>query len=286
MGLYFDAPEAQHRDVGKETRETLQAQIDLAGDRAEAERTYGPEFSLAQAASTEASLFGDDSQEGLLGLYERAQPRLDEAVTASRSRDRMAEVSDVVNIAPEFFEATRAASPDAAAVVDRLLGDARVGLDDPGLTAFEDRSLRQGIRGAQSDRGFGEGANDAAIESMAVLRGNENRRTRRIGEAINALNAHNSLYGDPFMAITGRASGSGQVNQGLLQQGQFGAMNNSPQNFTFGDPFANDVFSSNFNAAHAARNSARNANAAMVGATIGAVGSLGGGLLGNEGLFS
>jgi len=68
MGTKIKAP--KERNYGKETRDTLQAQVDLAGDLYAAESEYRPKYSQLDVDIAKSTT------PQLLDLYETTQDRL------------------------------------------------------------------------------------------------------------------------------------------------------------------------------------------------------------------
>lgn len=115
------------RNLGQETRDTLQAQIDLAPQLYASEAQYQPLYSALQSRNWQQQMLGTPASgdqpavKGLLDfyqqdLYPRASGMLQQANTASRAAD----ISDVAALGPSATAAFRAANPEATATLAEL----------------------------------------------------------------------------------------------------------------------------------------------------------------------
>ncbi len=257
------------RDAGKEFRDTLEAQIDLAPDLFAAESN--PDYGRGAYAQLDLSvlrdtLIGTADQPGLLDLYENeTQPGLARADAAGRRIQRESDIRDVAELGPKAREAQRLANPEQAAILDKSNQIALNQLDQ----GYNSRAAQQDIRQAQSDRGFGFGVSDVASEGLFV---GADRQRYNLGQQQVASNAlqQNFASGDPFQQILGRPAS----NQGLGIQGQAGALN---QGQVFDPGAFQGVYAANQSTALGAHNAAQNAQAGILGSAIGFAG---------KGLFS
>ena len=284
------APQPVSRDPGAETAAALRAQREMElgvgqfadlGPRIESERKFQPQYTQLEIDRTRGALYGDQGNNGLLELLGRAGPELarinQQALTAQREGD----IADVRNLAGASRAAYDQLNPEGAAMLRRI-NQLRMGeLENPyNLSPSQRRESEQAVRSAQAVRGLGAGPTDAFTEALYLGDRQRNLFNERIAGASQAVGMNQAFYGDPFQQILGRPSGSSA--QGLVQQAQgFGPQQVfDPYNQYFGEAYA-----SNANAANAARIAGANQSSALFGAGIGALGNLGGGLLGNPGLF-
>ena len=285
MGKDVDSPPP--RDVGKEYRETLQAQIDLAPDLFAAESN--PEYGRTAEAQLNLDVLRDtlkgvDGKPGLLQLYkEETIPALAEADAASRRIQQEADIASIEELGGRATAAAKAANPQQQALIDELNNQALAELQagnqlDPELQ----RQTEQNIRTAQADRGMGFGVGDVASEALYAGQVGEQLKRQRQQFATNVVGVNSATTADPFMAILGRSGVSPNAAIGVSGQGQ----SMSPgQVFNPESAYAGSLYANNFNAANNASIAQANANAGVVGGTIGALGSVGGGLMGNPNIF-
>jgi len=270
MGTTVKAPPP--RDYGKETRDTLQAQIDLAPQLYGAEEKFRGKF---------AQLDMDIAQQitpQLLDLYETSQTRLGAMDREQLDLQRGSDIAAIEKYGGRAREALDAANPEQAALLQELnqqaLSDLRLGGQ---LNAGEQRQLSQAARGAQAARGFGYGINDAAIESWAQLQGSEQKRRQRQGFAQSMVGMNKATAADPFMAILGRPSSMNPMMAGGVV-GQAGGFNPGAM-FSPESQYAGDIYNQNWQGELAARTASASNRASMIGAGLGAVGSVFGGAL-------
>ena len=270
MGTTVKAPPP--RDYGKETRDTLQAQIDLAPQLYGAEEKFRGKF---------AQLDMDIAQQitpQLLDLYETSQTRLGAMDREQLDLQRGSDIAAIEKYGGRAREALDAANPEQAALLQELnqqaLSDLRLGGQ---LNAGQQRQLSQAARGAQAARGFGYGINDAAIESWAQLQGSEQKRRQRQGFAQSMVGMNKATAADPFMAILGRPSSMNPMMAGGVV-GQAGGFNPGAM-FSPESQYAGDIYNQNWQGELAARTASASNRASMIGAGLGAVGSVFGGAL-------
>jgi len=272
------------RNLAQEGRDTLQAQIDLADPLYQAESKYGPLYADLEVETLRRTLKGNDKNRGLLDLLEEITPQISR-VTAEQTRaQRGADIRDVLELGPESRRAIEAADPQQAALIAELTRQAQDELSaGAGLDPSLRREVQQGIREGQAARGFGFGPNDLFEEAFSLGTAGQALRDRRRGFAGSVMGLRSQLYGDPFMQILGRPSFNTAQSNLLTQQGQGMAASAGPGLFNPFDPYAGDLYNTNYNAAAAAKIAGANATAGLIGAGIGAVGKLGGGYLAGRG---
>lgn len=267
-----DAPEP--RNYAQETRDTLQAQIDLAPEKYAAEAQFGPKYTALNLRNLATGLRGDGAQPGLLELYTNdVYPALAQVENQSRTDRITGELDAITRFAPAVTKTLRDASGNSG-LIERLNEQAMQGLDaGAGLDPALADEVSQGVRSAQAARGFGFGAPDAVMEAFARgERGNALRNERRqFAQQVVAQNQ--ATGGDPVMAILGRPSQTMSAGQGVVAQGAGVA---AGQQFNPESAYSQDVFGTNYNAAAAANIAGANNANALLGAGIGSVGRLGG----------
>ena len=252
------------RNAGKEFRDTLEAQIDLAPElfAAEANPNYGRgAYAQLDLQVLRDTLLGTGGTEGLLDLYENeTQPGLARADAAARRVQRESDIRDVAELGGEALAAQQAANPQQAALVDAAQQSALNQLDQD----YNARQAQGDIRAAQAARGFGFGVGDVAAEGLFVGR---DRQRFNLGQQqiANAALQNTAYQADPFQAILGRPAS----NAGLGLQQQARGLN-SGQVF---DPSAfQGVYAANQSTALGASQAAANANAGVLGSAIGFAG--------------
>lgn len=278
MGKSIDAPE--NRDYGKEMRETLQAQIDLAPDLFAAESN--PEYGRGANAMLDLSvmrdvLMGKDGQMGLLQLYEeQTMPSLARADAGTRRISQEADIESLEQLGPRASEAFKASNPQQKALVDELN---RQAMSELGSGADLSPSLRresqQAIRSAQADRGFGFGVGDVSSEALFTGLQAENLQRRRQQFAQNVVGVNAATQSDPFMAILGRPGIAPNAGISIGSQGQ---SMNPGQVFNPESAYAGSLYANNYNGQNAANIATGEANAAVTAGALSAVGSAAGGI--------
>lgn len=211
------------RDLGQETRDTLQAQVDLAPEIYGAEAEFKPKYTDLDNQILERSLLGTDSQRGILDIYEkdidpfvRRQQELDAAMSNRLLADQRArDIQDVETLGMRANEAFRKANP----LIDELTTQAQEDIRLRGaLSPQEQREVEQQTRAAYADRGLVRG-NRAIGEEL--LNRDSYKRQKMFQDRDFAMRVA-ATQADPFMAILGRSgrqidSGAGA---GLAAQAQ------------------------------------------------------------------
>jgi len=285
MGKSVDSPPP--RDLGKEYRDTLEAQIDLAPELFAAESN--PDYGRGAEAQLDLSVLRDtimgvNGQPGLIQLYEEETiPGLARADAASRRIQQESDIQSIEELGPRATEAAKAANPQQQALIDELNAQAMSELQagnqlDPGLA----RQTQQAIRTAQADRGMGFGIGDVSAEALFSGQAGENLKRQRQQFATNVVGINSATTADPFMAILGRAGVNPNAAIGVSSQGQ---SMNPGQVFNPESAYAGSLYANNFNAKNNAATAQANANAGVIGGTLGALGNLGGSALGNPNIF-
>ena len=280
-----DAPATVTRDPGKETADTLRSQLEMErgtgqfkdlGPRINIERQYRPQYTQLENDTARTALYGDKGNNGMLALMGESGPELARINQAALSTQRAGDLADVSALAGSARTAYDELNPEGAAMLKRINALRMEELDNPyAMSASQRRASEQNVRGAQGVRGMGMGPTDAFQEAMYLgdrQRGLYNERLQGAGQTIGM---NQSFYGDPFQQILGRPSGSSA--QGLYQQ----AAGVGPQQVF--DPYSSyygNAYNYNANAQNASSIAGANQSAGIMGAGLGALGSIGGQMMG------
>lgn len=231
----FAPDQPADRNYGQETRDTLQAQIDLAPQLYQAESTYQPQYANLTLQNLNTLLNGGGGQQGLLSMMNQQQ-----------STQRAADIADVAALGPAAHDAILGANPETAALLQRLNAQAVSGLDaGSNLTSDEMRQMQQASRAAFAARGT-SGTNGAlADEILKQYNLGQTLLRQRQQFAGNVVGLNQGVVGDPFLQILGRPSTGVTQAQGMLPGTQFapespysGGIYNSNQQYAamFADP--------------------------------------------------
>ena len=258
-----------------ETRETLQAQIDLMPQLFGAESKWQPRFAQMQM---------DIQQQmapQIMGMMEQFQPRLAAMDRQTLQAQREADIGAMEKLGPRALDAMRGLDPAKTKLMDSLTQQAQEGVDAGGaLSGMEQRRYTQNVRGAQAARGMGMGPSDAAYEAAELQLGGERRQQQRTSEGYRALGMRQGMMGDPFMQILGKPSG---VNPMMAMQAAGQGRGYSPGAlFNPESNYAANIYSGNQQAINTQRMAQMQGQNALMGAGIGALGSIGGGWLGGR----
>jgi hypothetical protein len=289
------------RNVGQETRDTLQAQVDLADEVYASESQFRPQYAKLDNQIMRDNLLGAGNDPGLLNLFEtQIAPRASALDATTATKQRTADISDVEALGPRAAAAFKAANPDQAALLARLneqalgtgasdienelnrqaMSDLRLGGD---ISPDENRNVQQYTRGIFQQRGltnsnpaiFAEALNRSEFsrgrlnERRAFAQGVDQYSNERKGMDrsflgnVTQLNSSSTL--DPFMTILGRPMTANQTGQAQFQNAGF-SLNSGPRLFNPMNPYAQDVYDSNYNAAAGANIAGANNAAASYGA--------------------
>jgi hypothetical protein len=267
MGTTVKAPEP--RNYGQETRETLGAQVELAPALYQSEAQFRPKYAQLELDTMRQTM------PGLMDLYAREiVPKLSQAEAGAMSYQRGSDLRDVEQYGKRATDAFRAANPQQAALMDEMnrqaLSELQAGARlDPSLA----REVSQGVRGAQSARGFGLGMNDANQEAMFRGLKAEQLRRNRQGFAGSVVGLNQTTGADPFMAILGRPSQAFNQAQGYGGQGMGMAGSSGPRLFNPESQYAGDIYNQGWQGQLAARTATASNKAALWGAGMSAVGN-------------
>lgn len=253
------------RNYAQETRDTLQAQIDLAPELLASEQKYRPLYTKLNLDIARQSL------PDVLAMYEQSQPALSRIAAAEQAARVGSEVGLVGQYAGDVTDMLRdaAGSKDLLAELTRQAeGDLALGGTlDPEARA----ELAQSVRSGQAARGFGTGMPDINEEALFTARESEARKAQRRGFASGVVNLLQTGT-DPFMAILGRPSTS--QNQSTLGQA---AGFDAGQVFNPESDYAGSIYAGN-QAYDWAYQQTQPSTMARIGQVANTVGSVAGGL--------
>jgi hypothetical protein len=174
------------------------------------------------------------------------------------------------------MSAMRSVDPAKTQLMDTLTQQAEEGLAAGGrLTDMQRRNYTQDVRSSQAARGVGMGPSDAAYEAAELQLAGERRQQQRTGDAYRAIGMRQGLFGDQFAQVLGKTSG---VNPMMAMQAAGQGRGYSPgQIFNPESPMAQNIVAANTQALNMQRaNNAQSSNM-LLGAGLGALGSIGGG---------
>src|SRR6185436_3372219 len=272
MSLY--APDVGSRDLGQETRDTLQSQIDLAPQRYAAEAQFRPLYDQLGLQSLQDVLYGAGDNRGFLDMYSKdIAPQMSALERQSQAGQREADIGAVEKYGPRATAAMRAVNPQQTALLDAITqqstGDVQAGYNLPvGLQ----NTVNQASRAGQAARGLGYGPSDAYSEAIAQSEAANQWRGQNLDRGMRVAATNAATQTDPFLAILGRPASSPAAAQGLLGslQGQSGLSNRGSQ-FDPMNPYAQDLYNTNFNANAASKIGGANAIAGMASSALGSL---------------
>jgi hypothetical protein len=255
------------RDYGKETAETLRAQLDLAPEKYAAEAKYAPQYQALQLGLLKSAT------PELLQLYkEQIAPTMGEVEAAARSRSRAGDIADIERLGPQARAAIKAASPEQAALADTLTAQAQSGLAAGSrLTPEQQRMVEQQTRSGLAARGLAQGPSGALQEAVRSQMAGAGLQQQRQQQAMGALGASQGVYGDVFQQVLGRPSQAFGASQGFIGQAQGF---NPGQLFNPESQYAASLIGGNQQAQLAARTASAANTTALIGAGMSAASSL------------
>lgn len=296
---YFSSPDpATPRNLTSEMLQTLAGFQQTAGPQLALNQQYQPLYGQLGLDQQRQSLYGFDDAQG-------HHPGTLELGRTSTEFQRAGDISDVAKYGPASTQAFLAANPYLASSLNNILGrtqntdilntlnsQANAGLAANGqLSPQDERAVLQGTRRGFSDRGTVMGNQALGAELLnrdAAVRARQ-QQAQQFATGVQGLNqGQNDFVGraaqifgttlsDPFTAILGRSSGAGGNSGNYPQMIGTGATLFNPDN-----PYAQDLYNSNFNAQNANNINQANASNAATSAYISAAGSLLGGLLSDK----
>ena len=302
------------RDYGKETRDSLSAQVELAPQLYASEAKYRPQYANLERGIMLENL-GLDPRLGLLDAFRQVSGAQKDIQYDSTAAD----IDMIRDLGPALAEAQRQADPEADALRQAIMADASAGLEEgagefsqlaqdaredylsgEGLTALEKRELDQQILEGAASRGMEGQASTLEDQIMGRLSANREIRDQRRNIFERSLANENAAqqqalqnagtaYGmgkfDSLLALTGRTGNS----PAMAQQGFQGAgftLNSSPAIFNPESAYAGSLAASNQQNIMDARTATAANRANMFGGLMGGAGRvLGGMATGGTGFF-
>jgi hypothetical protein len=255
------------RNYAAETRDTLQAQLDLAPQKYAAEAQFAPKYQALQLGLLQ------QATPELLALYkEQIAPTMGEVEAAARSRSRAGDIADISALGPQARAAIKAASPEQAALADTLTAQAQSGLAAGSrLTPEQQRMVEQQTRSGLAARGLAQGPSGALQEAVRSQMAGAGLQQQRQQQAMGALGASQGVYGDVFQQVLGRPSQAFAGSQSFLGQAQGF---NPGQLFNPESQYAANIMSGNQQSQLAARTASAANTTALIGAGMSAASSL------------
>jgi len=264
------------RDYGKETAETLRAQLDLAPEKYAAEAKYAPQYQALQLGLLKSAT------PELLQLYkEQIAPTMGEVEAAARSRSRYGDITDISILGPQTRAAIQGFAPEQTRIADILAQNATSNLlAGSRLTPEQQRMAQQQARVASSARGMAQGPNAALQEALRSQMIGAGLQQQRQQQAMGALQAGQGVYGDVFQQVLGRPSQAFAGSQGFV--GQASGFNPG-QLFNPESAYASNIYAGNQQAIGVVWVAGASATSGLIGGGLGALGSIGGGLFSGAG---
>lgn len=248
------------RDLSSEAAQTLQAQMDLAPD---------------VFASTSNQEYGDPAYARLqMDMAREHAPEIRRMMGADAAAQRGNDLDDLARLGPQVTEAWRRANPQQAELMDAMHSRAMADLNRGGqLDPSEERYAQQSARGAWDARGRVRSSPAASAEILNRYGMVQQRQQQAMAQGAGVAGLHSQMMGDPSMAILGRPS-----NMNTSQQ-QF----RPGQGFNPFDPYAADLYNTNYNANAAARIATSNNRMGIAGGLMSSGGLIAGAGIGTFG---
>lgn len=204
---------------------------------------------------------------GTLDITRKSSEGFGDIYRAEAEKTRAEDLSSFQKYGPAYAKAISEADPYQAelrSLINSIVMDELKAGGD--LSPAQLRLTQQTTRGAQAARGMGFGMGDSLREVLGTLDYSRGLKNERLNNAIQVGNFNQRVVGDPFMAFSGRPS---QPQGSNVMAPQYADFNNDLSSF-----MANDEMMA-FNAGQ----NSKNRTSAMVGAGIGALGSIAGGAM-------
>lgn len=280
----FLSPKVQappERDYARETRDTLQAQIDLAPQfyEAEASEAYGqPAYTRLGLRTLEDAMLGGDGSKGLLRLYrEDVTPQMAHTEAEASRIARESALADVERYGSRATAALLDSDPYKKQISDELSRQALTELQagatlDPSLRREVQQSYRQGL----AARGMAYSPHTPSEEAFYTGQAAEQLRRGRQQMASQVLAQRQQLTGDPFLQILGRPGQAFGAAQGMGAQG-FGVAQTTARLFSPESQYGADLASGNQASLLAARSAQAQAKAGVISGMFQGLGAIGGG---------
>ena len=258
-----DPPPAPN--YGEVTRDTLQAQIDLAPDLYASEAEYQPKYGALALSNLNKLLLGNGTDSGLYEIMRR-----------QNSEQRQADIGDVERLGLRTRDAMLAANPENATLLRLLNQQAQSGLEAGSQLTPDQIANIRASQGDWANRGLGYSGPAMLDQATRRAMGGDQMLRQRQQFAQSMLQNNQAIVGDPFLQILGRQGSALGAAQNIQQSG-------GPQIF---NPNAGNDMASGAYQAQVAASAADQGPLGAIGGILGGVGGLIGGLgSGGLGLF-
>lgn len=273
----IDAP-AERRYLN-EMQSALEGQMGIQGKLLSAEKQYTPEW---QAVQKQALMGGVGN---LAGIYAQTNDQ-SMALQQQNLQGQGALYGQVGNFARNAYSNTL--DPTTAGLYSTMASQAASGLADGRNLSEQEMRMAQGnARAAMAARGmqFGNQAIAAEVLNSYNLANQREDRARQYAGQVYGVGQQNAaqayqMYGQPLMAQMNQFSTPTLLGQSQQLYGGLGAKLFQPES-----QYNAQIISANQQNKLQAEMANAQAQAGMISAGIGAIGMMGGGLLGNAGLF-
>lgn len=262
---------APQRDLYQETIGEINAKVDAAPKVLAAEQKFDPQYTALNLRNTHDALFGVNGAPGYLDIADEATPRVAGIQSAALALSRKADINDVATLGPAALAAVQKADPRTAGLVEGLTDQANQDLTLGGTLSPEQlRQITNNRMGISSARGWGFNPGDMAKTAMETTDYSQDLLNKRRQFAAGVIGTRQTVYGDQFNRVLNRqpSTNTGSTISAANGIGSFGQP-------SFASTInANDVYSSNQNAAAANAAAKSQQDDSLLGAGIGAVGNL------------
>ncbi len=265
------------RNYYNETRDSLQAQIDLNPKLLKSEQSTRPDWTALELATMDQALNGVGGQRGLVDMYGELAPKLGAIDAAGNSQQRSADIADVARLGPEALAAMRAANPGQWKLIDELTKQAQGDLEAGStMTPAMQREIAQFVAQGQAARGLTAGPAEVYQEAMTLGTAGQELLARRRAFAAGVADMNQRFAGDPFLQIAGRSSGAVTSARGVAGDGGGVGSNIGAKLFNPESQYAADLAQGNYEGTLAARTASASSRAGLFGGLLSAGGLLGG----------
>lgn len=243
------------------------------------EQQYKPQYDAVTLQSYNDTLNGVGGKPGYLSLYENdVVPTITRATTAANTALRTSNRNDLSTLGPDVLAAIKAANPGQTGLMDKLTSDAQVGLDAGSqLTGDQFRTVNNAVNASNATRGVAYGPAASYAQVLANSGYGDQQYQQRHDNATQVAGLNNDYYTKQILNILGMDSTAPNAGQPLTSTGAQFATNAGPTLFSSSD--STSLFNAIFNQNAANSIASKNNQTALIGAGIGAIGSLGGGAL-------
>lgn len=217
----FSAPKYEAPDPGEDARSYLEAISDPALQKKlfESRSTYDPLYAEMEMDNIRNVMMGTDGEGGLLDLLGVASEKSFDLEQQQLGEQREADVSALLEFAPQIVEGYREADPYSAQTADNQRELANQAYERAqGVTPQQQRMAEQQARtaGMSRGRGFGQGTMAAEILGREEFQRANRAEAMQMGQT--AFGMDRSMAGDLGSIILGRPSSSVGMGGQMLGQ--------------------------------------------------------------------